>query len=635
MPEQEYHWLCRVISAIGSSLELERVLSLAAEVAAQAAGCQVCFLYLWNPQRQKLVVTATTPGYEKYIRSVELGLGEGLTGWTAQHQQPILLGRDAHQDERFYPVPGLAEDNYAAYMTVPIVTSQGELMGVFTMSTVHPLEFPQATLEFVQRVAILIAGLIEKARLYSETQRKLKVLHALAGIGDVAPARGGPQAVLDEIARTAVDVIGADAGAIWAREEGGRVVLQAFHGQGKRQPQPYQVEEEKAARAWACLDGGVATGAVAEMPEPWRSALDRDYRLYAAVGLHYQGQPAGFIVLLRSRSLLFLDDELSLLSTLAAQGALAYDRARLIQQLTEHNWKSDFFNALLSGQHQDPVALLNQGRRFGLDLTRPHAVLVAEVLPGEGATAEEARQEEWLRRVYRALDEGLRQLLPGALSIQRDNGLQAILPVAGGANAPGKKLQELKGRLERAHHCHLAMGLGNTCHDLRDYQRSLEEAREALRIGQVMLWDRSQVMVFEELGIYRYLYKVWVHDGTVRDTQQEMLQRLMDYDRQHGTALMETLEVYLECLGEGAEVAARLFIHRNTLRNRLQKIGHLLGVDVTSKANWFPLYIALKIIKLRVAGQRQAGHLPLAGPAEGEAGRDARGNLVRLRQGER
>ena len=80
---------------------------------------------------------------------------------------------------------------------------------------------------------------------------------------------------------------------------------------------------------------------------------------------------------------------------------------------------------------------------------------------------------------------------------------------------------------------------------------------------------------------------------------QERLEKLLEYDQEKGTQLFRTVEVYLECMGNSRLAADRLFVHRNTLRQRFDKIRQVSGVDLAEVDRWFDLMMALRIIRLR------------------------------------
>jgi DNA-binding PucR family transcriptional regulator len=61
---------------------------------------------------------------------------------------------------------------------------------------------------------------------------------------------------------------------------------------------------------------------------------------------------------------------------------------------------------------------------------------------------------------------------------------------------------------------------------------------------------------------------------------QGPLEKLLDYDREHGSAYVQTLRIYIAASGSLADTADRLYIHRHTLQNRLAKITKLCGVGL-------------------------------------------------------
>ncbi|NEW48468.1 GAF domain-containing protein [Nocardia cyriacigeorgica] len=74
---------------------------------------------------------------------------------------------------------------------------------------------------------------------------------------------------------------------------------------------------------------------------------------------------------------------------------------------------------------------------------------------------------------------------------------------------------------------------------------------------------------------------------------------LLAYDRDHGTALTETAWTFLENNAGLVDTAARLFIHRNTVRQRLARIAELLGDDWLAGTRRLDLHLALRIWKLQ------------------------------------
>jgi DNA-binding PucR family transcriptional regulator len=107
------------------------------------------------------------------------------------------------------------------------------------------------------------------------------------------------------------------------------------------------------------------------------------------------------------------------------------------------------------------------------------------------------------------------------------------------------------------------------------------------------------VMSYEELGAYKYLLKVAL-EGGVRDRTVEAIGRLLDYDRQRGASLVPTLEEFLSRRGNISATSEALFVHPNTLRQRLRRIAELSGLDLR-RDDWLSVEIAVKMVKLEDA----------------------------------
>ena len=74
-----------------------------------------------------------------------------------------------------------------------------------------------------------------------------------------------------------------------------------------------------------------------------------------------------------------------------------------------------------------------------------------------------------------------------------------------------------------------------------------------------------------------------------------MLGPLLEHDRAHRTDLVRTLAAYLECSGSWSRCAARMHLHVNTLRYRIEKIEALTGRDLRRLPDQVDLLLALAV----------------------------------------
>jgi len=122
----------------------------------------------------------------------------------------------------------------------------------------------------------------------------------------------------------------------------------------------------------------------------------------------------------------------------------------------------------------------------------------------------------------------------------------------------------------------LYMAAGKVVERLTDIHKSYQSAKETLRIQQEM--SKEETYFYEDLHLYRLISQMSKHLD-LQDLVVEYLQPVIQYDRKYNGKLLETLKVYLECNGSKQETANKLFIVRQTLYHRLQKLENLLGED--------------------------------------------------------
>jgi DNA-binding PucR family transcriptional regulator len=144
-------------------------------------------------------------------------------------------------------------------------------------------------------------------------------------------------------------------------------------------------------------------------------------------------------------------------------------------------------------------------------------------------------------------------------------------------------------------------GLSEAVHHSRRYRQAFSEARDAIEIGRVTA-GVSTVIQYEELGVQRHLWTL--ARSSARDPFQERLEILRDQDREQGTRFLDTIEAYLGAYGNRERASESLNIHRNTLRQRIDRIRDLSGIDLEDNGMIFEVQTALGILRFR---ELQAG----------------------------
>lgn len=117
---------------------------------------------------------------------------------------------------------------------------------------------------------------------------------------------------------------------------------------------------------------------------------------------------------------------------------------------------------------------------------------------------------------------------------------------------------------------------GNYVSKLTLIAESFENALEAMNIAQRL--KGKDYVFFDELHIWR-IVSTAEQSGKLSSFVRDYLQPILDLDEEQRTVLLQTLKTFLACNGSKQETANRLFIVRQTLYHRLQKIEELMGED--------------------------------------------------------
>ena len=537
-------FLHEIVSTVASSLELKEVLRSVVRLMSEASGVHACFAYLVEDDGARLVLRAASPPYERQAGKVVLERGEGLAWWAVERAEPAFIRDNALADPRVKYVPELEEERFQSLLSVPIVGRSGEVIGVITAHTGAPREFSDDEVDFLVTSASLVASAIENARLYEETRHRVLELEQLTELAEAIARADRLEELLQVVVEDARPLLAARACHVYLLEA---------------------AREELDLRASDPEPGSArATLGLAELgPELARGG--RSSRL--AVPLVANGELVGLLVAEGSA-------RVELGRAVASQVAVGIKKIQVIEQLTEKNLIKDFFEELAGGGARGDLE--GRAARLGCNLDQPHLVLVAEP-PSD------------------ALVRALRLAAPGSLFDQREDSLRALVRL------PTSSSDGVLERLRKAHADlsePISVGVSSICQGAETFPDGFAEAQQAL-LGTLVLGGEPAVLAYEELGAYKYLLRVAV-DGGIRDSTVDAVAKLAEYDAQRGAQLVATLEEFLRRHGSIGATSEALYVHPNTLRQRLRRIGELSGLDLR-RDDWLLIEIAVKMVKLEQA----------------------------------
>src|SRR5271165_3627688 len=103
-------------SRLAASSPLHDVLASVVEFASVLVECDSCLIYVL--EGDDLVLRASKQPHPDVVDRLKLRVGQGITGWVAEHLEPVALSHDASKDPRFRMLNELPEDSYEAFLSV-------------------------------------------------------------------------------------------------------------------------------------------------------------------------------------------------------------------------------------------------------------------------------------------------------------------------------------------------------------------------------------------------------------------------------------------------------------------------------------------------------------------------------------
>lgn len=318
-------------------------------------------------------------------------------------------------------------------------------------------------------------------------------------------------------------------------------------------------------------------------------------------GLHEMDLPGGLTRLLTPivvggvargyLSLVGLGSELDSLDHLVLeQGAricaVEMARAKAVRE-TEKRLKGDLLGALLN-EDLDPRDALLWVESIGLDPDEPHSALRF----AWGGTEPPSR-----RRLETMVNGEVSRLELQVLVNPLGDEIVCFCPVS----ALDRRTEALRlgravieqGLVEQPENP-IRCGIGTAVGELADWRVTFRQAGQALQMARRLRATTPQH--FSDLSVYRLLLQI-EHSPELVAFQEELLGPLLAHES--ARELLNTLEAYFACNGNLTQAAESLFVHRNTLIYRMERIAAISGLDFELPETRLALQLALHIYRMR------------------------------------
>lgn len=542
---------------------LDAVLQAIVHRARQLLGTDVSYMTLIDDDRGDTYMRVTDGSISAAFQTLRLSIGDGLGGLVAQTGAPYASAFYP-TDERFHhtsPIDtAVGEEGLIGILGVPMRLGD-RVIGVLFAADRAERSFAQEEVALLCSFAAHAAVAIDNARLLHETRSALEELstaseiarahsaaveraaHAHDRMTDLVVRGGGVQ----DVAAVVTDVLGG--------------ALRVLDSDGHRLAEVGSLpdsDDELLAEADAAFS---TRGRIARRNELWIAEI--------AAGTENFGT-----LFLRTDTELSDADE-RIVERAAVVTALLLLFRRSVSD-AEARVRGELLDDLVTGRIDDPETLETRARRLGVDLGTPHVLLVGR---------HDGRRERaaFWASTYAGADHGL--------SMAYRDEVVLLLP----GEQPGDLARCAAKELSAALGTPSTVGAAGPVRLPADVEAAHREARRCAD-ALIAVGRTGDGAGAAELGFLGLLV------GEGRDIEAflaDTVGPLTAYDERRGTALKQTLDAYFETGKSPARTAEVLHVHVNTVAQRLERIGRLLGDEWQQPDKALELQLALRLLRLR------------------------------------
>ncbi|MFR9796921.1 helix-turn-helix domain-containing protein [Streptomyces sp. MS06] len=551
--------------------DLDAVLQAIVHRARSLLGTDVAYLSLHDRARGDTYMRVTEGSVAARFQQLRLGMGEGLGGLVAQTARPYVT-EDYFHDERFQHTTaidaGVHDEGLVAILGVPLMLD-ADVIGVLFAADRRARVFEREQIALLGSFAALAAAAIDTANLLTETRS------ALAGLeraNEIIRDRSGVIERASEVHDRLAELVLRGGGV----HDVAAAVSEVLDG-------AVEFAEADSAPAEA-LEASRADGHAVRHRDDWIAAVAAGGELLGALVL--RGHPGLDPVDQRTLERAAMVTSLLLLARRSAAEA-------------EQRVRGELLDDLLDARHHDRRLLRARAARLQADLDAVHVVLAARL----DGPAGDAEQEAAARRRLWAAASHLAATGQG-LASARDGGTVLLLPLP-----PGRTATDLARRTSRQ--------LGTALHEpvtvgasapVRPFNQQPDAMAAAYAEGSrcldaLRLLGRSgDGAAAEDFG---FLGLLLAGDRDIAGFVDRTIGQVVRYDGRRGTELLRTLEAYFACGMSPARTKDDLHIHVNTVAQRLERIGRLLGDDWHHPERVLEIQLALRLHRLSSSGPRR------------------------------
>lgn len=263
-----------------------------------------------------------------------------------------------------------------------------------------------------------------------------------------------------------------------------------------------------------------------------------------------------------------------------------------------------FMKEVIFGNEKITTGTLNKAVIYGYNSKKCYHSLVVDiddfkVYIKKNEIIEERDIEELKTHIQHLIDSIMFKHNKKALYMVQSDSFINLVPMYKGNNNRDEIIhiaKEIKLIIkERIKGLTVSVGLGGGTTEIKYFSKIVFSAQKALDISKRNN-KVDYVSDYKKTGVYRLFFDINNYDE-MRNLYEETLYKLEKYDVKNSSNLLETLEMYLEKQRNIGLSAEFLYIHRNTMKYRINRIEEILGCDLKDDNIIFQITLCIKIKK--------------------------------------
>ena len=320
-----------------NDVALEETLGQALRLSRDILPFDCAFIYFVDGEGHDLVLRATSNIYPHAVGQVALRMGEGVTGWVAREMSPVIISEKAWMDPRFKMFQIFEEEQYEAFLSVPLVVKD-ILLGVVNFQFRKPYIPSDEDLELVTLLTQELSLVIQHLLLFEDARKKARQIEALAQVSQSIASNRYLEEILHLIVTVTAEMTNSNLCSIMIHDPEEGLVIRATQtlSQEYRNKPPIKIGESISGIVFRDATP-IQVEDVQKDPRYSFKDLARKENLVSllSVPMMIKSRAIGVINVYTSQPHLFSQDEIKVLQSVANQAAIAWENTGLLQRNLE------------------------------------------------------------------------------------------------------------------------------------------------------------------------------------------------------------------------------------------------------------------------------------------------------------